>query len=305
MRGWIGVDLDGTLAVYNGWNNGAIGEPIPAMVERVKAWLADGQEVRIFTARVAASGLVNEQGVADDIGYTGIQRQLISDWCELHVGARLKVTATKDMGMIELWDDRAVAVECNTGKLRAASPSVACSLDPTADTGLGCLFSKMPDNPLAVPDAGGPKCELCNSGYPVKQDAGGTRWHRMGLDDWAKCDAVPDAGGAQGWRLLEVGERLNNGDEYYSVHSWKPVTNDIGDANGGVWPIRRRMLPQRAAPLQGAVRAVVYAAKRLVGECRDDYNVKHGAYLIEPILFQDLIKAVDALPPDAKKGSSE
>ena len=37
-RGWIGVDLDGTLAMYDQWAGaGHIGEPIPLMVERVKA----------------------------------------------------------------------------------------------------------------------------------------------------------------------------------------------------------------------------------------------------------------------------
>ena len=40
-EGWIGVDLDGTLAEYLGWQGmGHIGEPIAPMVERVKAWLA-------------------------------------------------------------------------------------------------------------------------------------------------------------------------------------------------------------------------------------------------------------------------
>lgn len=39
-EGWIGVDLDGTLAEYLGWQGmGHIGEPIAPMVERVKAWL--------------------------------------------------------------------------------------------------------------------------------------------------------------------------------------------------------------------------------------------------------------------------
>ena len=35
LSGWIGVDLDGTLAEYHGWNGGAIGEPVPAMLARV------------------------------------------------------------------------------------------------------------------------------------------------------------------------------------------------------------------------------------------------------------------------------
>ena len=38
--GWIGVDLDGTLAIYTGWKGcDHVGEPIPPMVERVKAGL--------------------------------------------------------------------------------------------------------------------------------------------------------------------------------------------------------------------------------------------------------------------------
>lgn len=44
--GWIGVDLDGTLAEYHGWDDGRIGAPIPKMVQRVKQWLAEGKEVR-------------------------------------------------------------------------------------------------------------------------------------------------------------------------------------------------------------------------------------------------------------------
>lgn len=32
MSGWIGVDLDGMLAYYDGWSNGTIGEPIPLML---------------------------------------------------------------------------------------------------------------------------------------------------------------------------------------------------------------------------------------------------------------------------------
>ncbi len=52
MSGWIGVDLDGTLAHYDGWAGPeSIGEPIPLMMARVREWLALGREVRIFTAR--------------------------------------------------------------------------------------------------------------------------------------------------------------------------------------------------------------------------------------------------------------
>ena len=56
MNGWIGVDLDGTLAHYDTWRGPAhIGEPIPKMLERVKWWVSQGKTVQIFTARVASN----------------------------------------------------------------------------------------------------------------------------------------------------------------------------------------------------------------------------------------------------------
>lgn len=113
--GWIGVDLDGTLAHYEGWNGGAIGKPIKPMMERVRAWLAKGTEVRIVTARVSNSGRRNDVGGVDDEIFANVQRALIQDWCAQHLGVVLEVTATKDFQMIELWDDRAVQVELNTG----------------------------------------------------------------------------------------------------------------------------------------------------------------------------------------------
>ena len=99
--GWIGVDLDGTLAIYNGWNGGQIGNPIMPMVWRIKEWLSKGITVKIFTARACTND--------------PIQIGLIQDWCDLHIGQRLEVTATKDFSMIELWDDRCVQVVPNTG----------------------------------------------------------------------------------------------------------------------------------------------------------------------------------------------
>lgn len=100
MSGWIGVDLDGTLAHYDGWKGGDhVGEPIGAMLFRVKKWLADGREVRIFTARAC---------VPEQVPH-------IEAWCLKHVGQVLPVTNIKDFAMIELWDDRAVRVMPNGG----------------------------------------------------------------------------------------------------------------------------------------------------------------------------------------------
>lgn len=113
--GWIGVDLDGTLAKYEGWNGG-IGDPIPLMVERVKKWIAEGVEVRIFTARVGfGAGYSAESNRSDDENFANEQRALIEAWCEKHIGKKLPVTAVKDFRMIELWDDRAIQVVLNTG----------------------------------------------------------------------------------------------------------------------------------------------------------------------------------------------
>lgn len=104
--GWIGVDLDGTLAHYEGWKDGAIGKPVPAMLERVKGWLAEGRAVKIFTARAC---------VPDQI-------PPVQDWLESIGLPRLEVTNQKDFGMIELWDDRCVQVEPNTGRRIGATP---------------------------------------------------------------------------------------------------------------------------------------------------------------------------------------
>lgn len=107
-KGWIGVDLDGTLAYYNGWKgNAIIGAPIPAMVNRVKRWLREGKEVRIFTARVSPKGR--------DAMQLRIIRDAIDMWCVVYIGRALPITHEKDMEMQELWDDRAVAVQKNTG----------------------------------------------------------------------------------------------------------------------------------------------------------------------------------------------
>lgn len=102
-KDWIGVDLDGTLAVYDKWQGeDHIGEPVPAMIERVKRWLEAGEDVRIFTARVSVPSPAVEAA--------------IRRWSRKHIGRALPVTCTKDFECKEIWDDRAVQIEKNTGK---------------------------------------------------------------------------------------------------------------------------------------------------------------------------------------------
>lgn len=93
------VDLDGTLAHYTGWKSPEdIGDPIPAMMDRVKAWLMEGQPVKIFTARFPEHhGFVREWLFRNGLG-------------------GIPVTNVKGIDGIEFWDDRAVPVEPNTGR---------------------------------------------------------------------------------------------------------------------------------------------------------------------------------------------
>jgi hypothetical protein len=119
-RGWIGVDFDGTLAEYDHWRGADhVGAPIPAMVERVKRWLADGKNVRIFTARVYSPSYAECGSIVEwtqRLNETINARRLIDAFCRQQFGRVLPITCTKDYQMYELWDDRAVQVIPNTGK---------------------------------------------------------------------------------------------------------------------------------------------------------------------------------------------
>lgn len=118
MSGWIGVDLDGTLAEYHGWvSEEHIGKPIPLMVYRVKKWIAEGREVRIFTARVDGGKAAILLGDENGQNFENVDRirGIIETWCQEHIGTVLPITNVKDYGMVELWDDRCVQVIPNTG----------------------------------------------------------------------------------------------------------------------------------------------------------------------------------------------
>lgn len=106
-KGWIGVDLDGTLAEYDEWMGILhIGNPIEPMVQRVRRWIDEGHTVKIFTARASRGGEEGKLAV-----------RFVQQWCEKWIGHRLEVTNCKDLDMIELYDDRCVQVLKNTGTL--------------------------------------------------------------------------------------------------------------------------------------------------------------------------------------------
>ena len=77
------------------------------MMARVQAWLAEGQEVRIVTARASA----RQWGCAGAVEQIG----LVQAWCVTHGLPVLEVTCEKDYEMEALWDDKCITVEINTG----------------------------------------------------------------------------------------------------------------------------------------------------------------------------------------------
>ena len=97
---WIGIDLDGTLARYDGWaGENHIGEPVPLMMAFVKNLIAEGRTVKIFTARAADPEKIKP----------------VELWLEENGLGGIEVTNVKDHNMTMLYDDRAAKVIPNTG----------------------------------------------------------------------------------------------------------------------------------------------------------------------------------------------
>lgn len=109
-RYWIGVDFDGTLAYYDRFRgNLTFGRPIPKMVRRIQQMLEHGKTVKIFTSRVAPDGIKDVEAI----------RTALENYTEQHIGVRLEVTCVKDSFMEKLYDDKAVQVITNTGRIVA------------------------------------------------------------------------------------------------------------------------------------------------------------------------------------------
>jgi hydroxymethylpyrimidine pyrophosphatase-like HAD family hydrolase len=102
MKETIAVDLDGTLAHYNGYEGeDVIGRPIKPMLRRVRNWITDGKTVVIFTARASRESAI----------------QPIKDWLKENGIGGLEVTNEKRPDFVSIYDDRAVQVRRNTGQL--------------------------------------------------------------------------------------------------------------------------------------------------------------------------------------------
>ena len=108
-KAWVGFDLDGTAAVYDVWRGPThIGAPIPETIARIKFILSTGMKVKIFTARVCSTQTPKDIEVA---------KETIAKWTKEHIGVALEATSEKDWSMLEYYDDRAVQVVFNTGKV--------------------------------------------------------------------------------------------------------------------------------------------------------------------------------------------
>ncbi|QVJ07741.1 hypothetical protein S1R3Y_000032 [Vibrio phage vB_ValP_VA-RY-3] len=100
----IAVDLDGTLAEYDGWKGlEAIGYPIQSMVDKVRQAVAEGKEVWIFTARLS------------DHSEAPMAEVAIRKWCGHYDIPIANITCIKYKFFKEFWDDRAKTVVANTG----------------------------------------------------------------------------------------------------------------------------------------------------------------------------------------------
>ncbi len=107
----IANDFDGTMAVYDGWKGtDHLGDPVAEMIEKVKAELAAGTEIFIFTARVNPSDDSFQEALDATRSYL-----LIADWCQKHIGQLLPITHEKSRRWQEMWDDKGKQVLINTG----------------------------------------------------------------------------------------------------------------------------------------------------------------------------------------------
>ena len=130
-QGWIGVDLDGTLAYFEGWQGfDHIGKPVPAIKARVIEWIAQGYRVKIFTARASVP-----EGI-----------EPIRQWLVENGMPELEITASKDFHLIEIWDDRAIQIVRNTGSPVLSSRWAAQPRAP--------LFGLSRDEPKREADSG-------------------------------------------------------------------------------------------------------------------------------------------------------
>jgi hypothetical protein len=156
-KGWIGVDLDGTLVQYDERRGTeVIGDVAESMFRRVRTWMSEGLDVRLFTARATDAMLVS----------------FLQPWLREHNLQDMPVTNRKDPGLMQLWDDRAVSVEKNTALI--LTPKQFVPLVPSGWLGVeldGVLAQAISPQPLG--QIGEPISLMLNR---VRQ------WQMVGID---------------------------------------------------------------------------------------------------------------------------
>lgn len=100
----IAVDLDGTLAHYDGWKGiEHIGPVVPEVANAMERAQKEGADVWIFTARVSDPVDAEEAG------------KYIEEWLKANNFQYEGITAVKHKFFTEFWDDRAIQVIKNEG----------------------------------------------------------------------------------------------------------------------------------------------------------------------------------------------
>ena len=152
----IAVDLDGTLAHYDGWKGiDHIGHVIPEVANAISDAQASGAEVWIFTARVSDP---DDHNLASD----AIAKWLVEN--KINVSG---ISAVKHKFFTEFWDDRAIQVIKNKGIF---------VMDPGS-------ISDAPAAPVFLPDSGS------ESNNPLDVQEGGDHYKKYPIQPIVFCHA--------------------------------------------------------------------------------------------------------------------
>lgn len=152
----IAVDLDGTLAQYDGWKGiDHIGCVIPEVANAMERAQAEGAEVHLFTARVS-----DPEDAAE-------AHQVISKWAEANHFNFASITAVKHKFFTEFWDDRAIQVIKNKGIF---------VIDPGS-------ISDAPAAPVFLPDS------RSESNNPLDVQEGGDHYKKYPIQPIVFCHA--------------------------------------------------------------------------------------------------------------------
>lgn len=113
---WLAVDLDGTLAHYDGWKGADhIGAPVKGIMDKLIQRHKEGWGIAIFTARVSVP---HEADQAEKTIWAWLEKYELAQFIS-------GVTCVKHKHFVEFWDDRAfnspknsgliVGIDCGTG----------------------------------------------------------------------------------------------------------------------------------------------------------------------------------------------